>query len=143
MKYLNRFHKEAMERTMKKMAESEKSPISSVEAAKYMRRNYEIAKIMEQITEYLKTQPILKAWIFGSYARGEQRKDSDIDILILPDKSQHFSLFTLSAISEDLKNLLGREVDLVTDGGLMPFARESVDHDKVLIYERVGDASNI
>jgi len=135
MKYLNQFHKEAMERTMKKMAESKKSPMSAVEAAKYMRRNFEIAKIMELITEYLNTQPILKAWIFGSYARGEQRMDSDIDILILPDKSQHFSLFTLSVISEDLKNMLGRKVDLVTDDGLMPLARESVDRDKILIYE--------
>jgi predicted nucleotidyltransferase len=37
---------------------------------------------------------------------------------------------------EDLKELLGREVDLITDGGLLPFARESVDRDKILIYER-------
>ena len=143
MNYLNQFHKEAMERTMKKIAESKKSPMDSVDAAKYIKRNFEIAKIMELITGYLKTQPILKAWIFGSYSRGEQRLDSDVDILIQPDKSQHFSLFTLSGMSEDLKNLLGREVDLVTDDGLMAFARESVDHDKILIYERVGDASNI
>lgn len=35
------------------------------------------------IAEYFKTQPVLKAWIFGSYARGEQTEESDIDILIL------------------------------------------------------------
>ena len=46
----------------------------------------------QQIAEYFKTQPVLKAWLFGSYSRGEQRADSDVDILILPDKSQHFSL---------------------------------------------------
>lgn len=90
------------------------------------------------IAEYFKTQPVLKAWLFGSYARGEQREDSDVDILILPDKSQHFSLFTLSEIYEDLKDLLGCEVDLITDGGLMPFARESADRDKILIYERAA-----
>ena len=95
-------------------------------------------KMMKLIAEYFKTQPVLKAWIFGSYSRGEQRQDSDIDILILPDKSQHFSLFTLSALYEDLKNLLGCEVDLITDGGLMPFARESADRDKILIYERAA-----
>ena len=92
--------------------------------------------IVRQTAEYFKTQPVLKAWLFGSYARGEQREDSDVDILILPDKSQHFSLFTLSEIYEDLKNLLGCEVDLITDGGLMPFARESNDSDKILIYEK-------
>ena len=98
----------------------------------------ETTTISRQIAEYFKTQPVVKAWLFGSFARGEQREDSDIDILILPDKSQHFSLFTLSGIYEDLKELLGCEVDLITDGGLMPFARESADRDKILIYERAA-----
>jgi len=98
----------------------------------------ETTTISRQIAEYFKTQPVVKAWIFGSFARGEQREDSDIDILILPDKSQHFSLFTLSGMYEDLKELLGCEVDLITDGGLMPFARESADRDKILIYERAA-----
>ena len=102
--------------------------------------------ITEKIAEYFKTQPVLKAWLFGSYSRGEQRADSDVDILILPDKSQHFSLFTLSEIYEDLKEMLGCEVlalasdraDVITVGGLMPFARESADRDKILIYERAA-----
>ena len=91
-----------------------------------------------KIAEYFKTQPVLKAWLFGSFARGEEREDSDVDLLILPDKSQHFSLFTLSGMYEDLKNLLGCEVDLITDGGLMSFARESAERDKILIYERAA-----
>ena len=90
------------------------------------------------IADYFKTQPVLKAWLFGSFSRGEQRDDSDVDILILPNKSQHFSLFTLSGMYEDLKERLGREVDLITEGGLMPFARESADRDKILIYERAA-----
>jgi predicted nucleotidyltransferase len=94
--------------------------------------------IKQKIVEYFKTQPVLKVWLFGSYSRGEQRADSDIDILIVPDKSQHFSLFTLSGMYEDLKELLGCEVDLITEGGLMPFARESADRDKILIYERAA-----
>ena len=80
----------------------------------------------------------MKVWIFGTFSRGEEREDSDVDLLILPDRSQHFSLFTLSGIYEDLKNLIGRDVDLITDGGLIPFARESADHDKILIYERAA-----
>ena len=47
MTYLNQFHKEAMERTMRKIAESETSPMSSKEFADYMRRNLEMAKQME------------------------------------------------------------------------------------------------
>ena len=95
-------------------------------------------EMIQQIAEYFKTQPVLKVWIFGSFSRGEEREDSDVDLLILPDRSQHFRLFTLSGMYEDLNNLLGRYVDLITDGGLMPFARESADHDKILIYERAA-----
>ena len=47
MTYLNQFHKEAMERTMKKIAEFKKSPMSSKDFADYMRRNLEQAKQME------------------------------------------------------------------------------------------------
>lgn len=90
------------------------------------------------IADYFKTQPVLKAWLFGSYARGEETSDSDIDILFVPDKSQHFSLFTLGGMYEDLKDLLGCEVDLITVGGLLLFARESADRDKILIYERTA-----
>ena len=39
------------------------------------------------IAEYFKTQPVLKAWLFGSYARGEEHEDSDVDILFEPDMS--------------------------------------------------------
>ncbi len=94
--------------------------------------------MIQVIADYFDTQPVLKAWLFGSFSRGEENEDSDVDLLILPDKSQHFSLFTLSGMYEDLKNLVGRDVDLITEGGLMPFARESADHDKILIYERAA-----
>ena len=95
-------------------------------------------EMIQQIADYFQGQPVLKVWLFGSFSRGEEREDSDVDLLILPDKSQHFSLFTLSGMYEDLKNLLGRDIDLITDGGLRPFARETADRDKILIYERAA-----
>lgn len=48
-----------------------------------------------QIADYFKTQPVLKAWLSGSFVRGEEREDSDVDILFEHDISQRFSLFTL------------------------------------------------
>ena len=92
--------------------------------------------MIQTICKYFETKPVVKAWVFGSFSRGEERPDSDIDILFIPDKSQHFSLFTLGGMYSDLKELLGREVELVTDGSLKPFARNSVEQDKILIYER-------
>ena len=92
--------------------------------------------IMKLIADYFKTQPVLKAWLFGSYSRGEQREDSDVDILIVPDKG--VGLFKLSGMHLDLQEILKIRVDLITEKGLLPFARESADRDKILIYERAA-----
>lgn len=94
--------------------------------------------MIKLIADYFKTQPVLKAWLFGSYSRGEQNENSDVDILFEPDMSAHFSLLTLGGMYMDLKDLLGCEVDLVPEGSLLPFAQESADRDKQLIYERAA-----
>ena len=91
----------------------------------------------EKIAEYFKAQPVLKAWLFGSFARGEERADSDIDILVILDHSKPIGL-KFFGMYEDLKELLGRNVDLVVDRSLASFARKSVDNDKILIYERAS-----
>ena len=91
----------------------------------------------EKIAEYFKTQPVLKAWLFGSFARGEERADSDIDILVILDHSKPIGL-KFFGMYEDLNELLGRNVDLVVDRSLASFARKSVDNDKILIYERAS-----
>ena len=92
--------------------------------------------IIKLIADYFKTQPVLKAWLFGSYSRGEQREDSDVDILIVPD--QGVGLFKLSGMHLDLQDILKVRVDLITEMGLLPFARKSADRDKILIYERAA-----
>ena len=97
----------------------------------------DIQVLSQQIAEYFKTQPVLKAWLFGSYSRGEQNADSDVDILIVLDNSQPVGL-KFFGMYEDLKELLGRNVDLVTERSLASFARESVNRDKILIYERAA-----
>jgi hypothetical protein len=96
--------------------------------------------MIQLIAEYFKTQPVLKAWLFGSYARGEQHPDSDVDILVVFDQEtgKGVSLLKHIGIALDLEDLLGRKVDLVTDGTLLPIIRESAEKDKVLIYERAS-----
>lgn len=94
-------------------------------------------EFIEPIKSYMKTQPISKAWLFGSFSRGEEHQDSDVDILVQYDrKSAPVGLFTIIRIKQQLQQIVGREVDLVEDGTLMPFAMESANHDKILIYER-------
>lgn len=92
------------------------------------------------IADYFKTQPVLKAWLFGSFARGEETSASDVDILFVPDYSgKPFTLFTHGGMYMDLRRLLGREVDLVVEGSLRPYAAETANKDKKLIYERQSE----
>jgi hypothetical protein len=94
---------------------------------------------MQQIiADYFKTQPVLKAWLFGSFARGEEREDSDVDILVEYDKDARISLLTISHMMGELEKSTGRRIDLIEDGCLLPFAAESANRDKRLIYERRG-----
>jgi len=93
--------------------------------------------INQTIADYFKTQPVVKAWIFGSFARGEETPLSDIDLLVQLDytKLDGFGFFGMWG---DLERLLNRSVDLVTENSLADFARESVERDKQLIYERTA-----
>lgn len=94
--------------------------------------------LIPKIKEYFATQPITKAWLFGSFSRGEETENSDVDILVDFDKSARVGLFKYASIYGDLKELLGREVDLVQNGALKAFAVESAERDKILIYERAN-----
>ena len=91
--------------------------------------------IKTTVAEYFRTQPVLKAWLFGSFSRNEQKPDSDVDIIVLLDKSRPIGL-KFFGMWNDLEELLGRKVDLVSEGTLLPFAQQSAEKDKILIYER-------
>ena len=75
--------------------------------------------IIEALRHYFSTQPVLKAWLFGSFSRGEETKDSDVDIMVSLDKSKPIGLKFFGMWS-DLEELLGRKVDLVSEGTLLP-----------------------
>ena len=89
------------------------------------------------IADYFKTQPIQRAWIFGSFARGEETPLSDVDLLVQYSEGG-ISLLKHCAMINDLEELLDRPVDLIEDGTLLPFAIESANRDKKLIYERTA-----
>lgn len=91
---------------------------------------------IKAICQVLSTAPVLRAWVFGSFARMEERPDSDIDILITLDKSAHIGLFAFSELVNQLESAAGRAVDLVPEDALKPYARPYVEKDKVLVYER-------
>lgn len=89
------------------------------------------------LSEYFKTKPVLKAWVFGSFSRGEENENSDVDILVDLDHSKKVGI-EFFGMFEELCTLLGRPVDFVTTSSLAPFAHKEVNKDKVLVYERRG-----
>lgn len=92
--------------------------------------------IIPAIQGYFATQPVAKAWLFGSYSRGEETPGSDVDILVTFDKDAKISLFKYAHIICQLEELLKLKVDLVEEGSLLPFAEKTANEDKILIYER-------
>ena len=89
-----------------------------------------------KVQNYLSTVPITKAWVFGSFARGEETPESDLDLLVDLDKDARVSLLKLISFKLDIEEKIHRDVDLIEDGALRPFAVESANRDKYLIYER-------
>ena len=69
--------------------------------------------------------------VFGSRARGEARSDSDLDRLISLERGR--SLLDMVAIKQDLEDLLGYSVDVVTEAAISPYRRESVLKEAVLL----------
>jgi predicted nucleotidyltransferase len=88
--------------------------------------------------QYFSRKPVKKAYIFGSYARNEANKDSDLDILVELDYSQPVGM-KFFGYQVDLEKLLNRRIDLVTSDGLSKYIKPFIDTDKILIYERETD----
>ena len=95
-------------------------------------------RVINKLKSVLPNYPIEKVWLFGSYARGEENRKSDVDLLVrfLPDAD--VSGFDYIGYINDFENLLHRKVDLVEEGTLYDFVAPYVEQDKKLIYERTN-----
>ena len=86
------------------------------------------------LQQFFAARPVKKAYLFGSYARNEADKNSDIDLLVELDYSKHIGLGFVQ-MQLDLEDMLLRKVDLVSDDSLSKYIRPYVDKEKILIYE--------
>jgi len=87
------------------------------------------------IKDYFKTRPVLRAYIFGSYARGEADEKSDVDILVDLDQNELMGLAFFSMYQE-LEQKLHKKIDIIPSDSLSPYVRESAHAEKKLFYER-------
>jgi uncharacterized protein len=90
-------------------------------------------RTIDAISNYLSQYPIQKVSLFGSFARNEQQKDSDIDLLI--QFKETIDLFTLSTIRLDLCEITHRKVDILTEKSLSENFRKRILADLKIIFE--------
>lgn len=86
-----------------------------------------------KILDILKPFQPIRIGVFGSYSRGEMKKDSDIDILYSFQKK--ISLFDLVGLKLELEDALHRKVDLVSEKGINKYIKPYILKDLKIIYE--------
>ena len=95
------------------------------------------SEIIEKIKKYfIHEKKIVKAWLFGSFARGEEDYKSDIDLMIQVTDDSGFSLFDLAEIQYQLEKNIPYKIDVVMRGGIKPNIMDRIKSDLKLIYER-------
>jgi predicted nucleotidyltransferase len=77
----------------------------------------------------------VKVAVFGSYARGENKPDSDLDLLLQLDYSNRISLLDLIGVEQDLTEALGIPVEIATEESLSPYVRPYVEKDLTYILK--------
>ncbi len=92
-------------------------------------------KDLQSIRAYFRDKPVLRAFLFGSYARNEAADDSDIDLLVELDYSQHIGLGFVD-MKLELETMLQKKIDLVSSRAVSKYISPFVDQDKMLIYEK-------
>ena len=95
----------------------------------------DIEEIREKITPILEKYGVKYAGVFGSVARGEARKDSDVDILVtLPEKG--VSLLDFIGLKNGIADSLGKKVDVVSDRAVIPYFKDYIYRDLKTVYEQ-------
>ena len=90
---------------------------------------------INQIADYFQNQPVLKAYLFGSYVRGDATLNSDIDLLVELDYSEKIGLNFIQ-MQLDLEDILHSKVDLVSERGVSKYLLPVINLEKKLIYEK-------
>lgn len=93
---------------------------------------YRINEIKSKISNVLRKNDVKRASLFGSYARGEAKPGSDIDILV--EFSKRKSLLDLVGVEQELSDTLGAKVDLLTEKSISPYLIDGIKKEMKVIY---------
>jgi len=89
-------------------------------------------KIMDKLVSILKKHGAKKIEIFGSYARGEQKETSDLDVIVEFEKRK--SLLELVGIEQELEDALGIKVDLLTRASISPYLIGRIEKESKVVF---------
>lgn len=92
-------------------------------------------QLKQTLSAYFRHEPVVRAYLFGSYARNTQDDESDIDLLVELDYARGADFYTFLRMQRDLQLLLKKPVDLVSANGLSLHIKPIIDREKVLLYE--------
>jgi len=90
-------------------------------------------EIFEKIIKFLKNEGVKRICVFGSYIRGEEKEESDIDIIV--EFLERKSLLEIVRIERELSEFLGIKVDLLTEQSISPYLIDSIRKEMEVIYE--------
>ena len=98
------------------------------------------AEIREKVVPVLLPYGVKRIGVFGSFARGEDTADSDIDILVDFDepRKRPLGLFTWVRLEREISERLGRKIDMVSNQGLNKYIRPYVEPELITLYEKEG-----
>ena len=113
------------------LSKKEKIADEQLLSKKISKTNKEIEKIKAKIIKILKRNNVKRAGIFGSYARGDYKKNSDIDILV--DIPKDVNLFGFVGIKLELEDKLGKKVDLVEYVAIKPLIKKNILEEEIKI----------
>lgn len=92
---------------------------------------------LAQIQAFFRTKPVRKAWLFGSYARGEADAESDVDLLVDLDLDGfRDGVLEFFIWRDDLAELLGRKVDVIAPSKRPSRFKSRIEPDLTLVYEQ-------
>jgi uncharacterized protein len=99
-----------------------------------MANRQEIIDRLQQNEATLRARGVSHAALFGSYARGDNRSDSDIDIMVEIDPAAGIGVYEYVALKDYIAALFDRPVDVVSREGLKPYVKPAVTTDAIYAF---------
>lgn len=96
-----------------------------------------LENIKQVVKDYFKDKPVNEVYLFGSYARGDAKEDSDVDLIVeIDDTKKRLSLFDFIGLQLGIENSLNKKVDLVETHLFFPRVKIRAEKEKLILYKR-------